>query len=409
MKRLFTLLAICFLLTSRPVMACNLSQATNWSFTPVGNNWQLTFQLDIGRGVSGTTFGADDDTRTIGFAFFGSGTLISFSPASITGTFSGCTMNGVDAGPLGSPFNSQNTVLYTDPGYYGYAPCVTTPFACVTSTALCGNIGIETNNFTMVFDCFPDSMAIMGVEGGGSAIQGCYGNSDMRFDFTALPGPIVASQSSTPCGGDTITLYALSGLSSYLWSNGATSDSIRVDTGGWYWCDLNIGSACGGRDSIFVTFFPEPQPVYTPSGTQMCTGSYVSYQWYRNGVLLPGETNMCTSTIIPGVYTVIVVDGNGCSNRQGFITGNTAADFNNTFTVFPNPAREVVKLRFNGPILESSSLLLYDMTGKLIYHADFPSMPSEFELSLAGIAKGSYMLEIKTGNFSATRKVVKVE
>ena len=577
MKRAYPTLFLLLLLLSSSTFACNLSELTNWSWTAVGSEWRLTFRLDVGRGVSGVTRGADDDTRTISFATYGPGTLLRFDPIDITGTVTGCTMPGFSMGPqLQAPFTCDNLLMYIDPGYYGYQPCLSTPFACVTSTAMCGNVGVESNVFNLYFDCMPDSLVVFGVEGNGGAVAGCFPNADMRLDFstfnssffcpgdqtepvnancqgylpnvvtyanpsctaninymqtpaagaligtvgdsmqvflhpvgtpvssstcslyvhlvdtsapviTSCPGPqtvalnanceanladyatmltttdnclslvqysqnpaigtlvtgastmsvsvyatdpgnladtctfnvtfvssnlngaITSSVSSTPCGGDTITLHAPAGLSTYLWSNGSTADSIRVDTAGWYWCDMSLASPCGGRDSIFVNFNPMPQPVYTPSGSTICTGSYVSYQWYRNGVILPGETNSCTSTLIPGTYTVIVVDANGCSNRNGVLTSIAAAGLENTFYVFPNPVKNKVQIAFEYPILTEGSIFLYDLRGKLIYRTNFMQMGAQHTISLEGIAAGSYLLEVKTAGFAARKKILKVE
>lgn len=191
MKRL-RFLIFCFLLINAYSFSCNLSDLTLLSITGTGP-YTTTVRLCVGYGRTGATSGSDGATRTIAFGIYRAGgiTVSSFLPADITSPrgFALCTMSGVDIGAQGPPFNSDATIMYVDPGYYGVAPCVTQPFCCNTTTALCGNVAQGCINFTFVTNNCWDSIRVFGVEGDGNPVAGCMPNPDMILAgcLTALP------------------------------------------------------------------------------------------------------------------------------------------------------------------------------------------------------------------------------
>ena len=124
MNHRFTYLALLFAILSLGnfALACNLSVAgPTFIVTPIAGtpDTMITFDVCIGGGVTGTTNGADGDTRTFSFGWYSTNSsfsVLSFSPSSVTGIFTGCTMPGSIVGPLGS-FGTQDNVFYFDPGY----------------------------------------------------------------------------------------------------------------------------------------------------------------------------------------------------------------------------------------------------------------------------------------------------
>lgn len=144
----------------------------------------------------------------------------------------------------------------------------------------------------------------------------------------AVPAPtpiITPSGSTTFCQGGSVSLNAGSGYSSYLWSNGATSQSISVNSTGNYFVTVTNASGCTGTSaSISVTVNPLPTPSITPLGpTTFCTGGsvtldagagYSSYLWSNGG------TAQTTTVSAAGNYSVTVTDGNGCSGTSAQIT-----------------------------------------------------------------------------------------
>ncbi|MDP3461617.1 MAG: ice-binding family protein [Bacteroidales bacterium] len=120
----------------------------------------------------------------------------------------------------------------------------------------------------------------------------------------------------TFCEGDSVILTA-SSASSYLWSNGETTQSITVTNSGDY-SVTTVGSCGGGGTSAVTTVavYPLPIAIITPNGIiNLCQGESVlltsspaeSYLW-SNGAITQ-SINVNTS----GDYSVTVTDINGCS------------------------------------------------------------------------------------------------
>lgn len=200
MKRTFTRilsLAILWLL-GNATQACNLSDMslTSVVWNSGNNTYTINVLLHVGQGRTGVTTGADDATRTIVFAFYrgcGPMNVTAFTPSTLMAAYTGCNMPGNNLGPQGGVLNSQATVAYIDPGYYGNPPCNSTPFACISSTAACGNVQSAAYNLSFTVSAMPDSMRVFGVEGSSNPIAGCYPNADMKIVFNSpmitCPGP----------------------------------------------------------------------------------------------------------------------------------------------------------------------------------------------------------------------------
>lgn len=216
---------------------------------------------------------------------------------------------------------------------------------------------------------------------------------------------------ANPCDGDTVTLSTTVTGSAYFWSNGAMTNFTDVTTSGWYWVDVTLGSGCTVRDSVLLNFLPAPpSPVITQTGNQVCTGVYAGYQWYFNGTPIPGANSQCYTMNLTGVYTVVVTGSNGCTSRSvAFNAVGVLDQIEKALEVYPVPATTNVKLRIPVPMNEAGSLRLYDLTGRAVRNWAFESLGLETNLSISGLAEGTYILEMRVSEWAVVRKVVKLD
>jgi uncharacterized repeat protein (TIGR01451 family) len=131
---------------------------------------------------------------------------------------------------------------------------------------------------------------------------------------TINPNPVVnISGPATACGSATLDAGA---FASYLWSTGATTQTINVTTTGTYSVTVTDASGCTGFDSHTITVNPNPTATITPSGpTTFCAGSSVtltataasSYLWSN------GATTQSIVVTANGTFSVTITDANGCS------------------------------------------------------------------------------------------------
>ena len=124
------------------------------------------------------------------------------------------------------------------------------------------------------------------------------------------------------CQGDTLTLNSISGGTSYLWSNGFTTPSVDVYTGGTYWIAVEDSSQCPSSDTINLIVAPLPTVDLGPD-TGICTGSSVLLQGTPNMssyLWSSGHTFPDLFVTIAGTFWLQVTDSNGCSSTDTIIT-----------------------------------------------------------------------------------------
>ncbi|HYC91570.1 MAG TPA: PKD domain-containing protein, partial [Thermoanaerobaculia bacterium] len=146
---------------------------------------------------------------------------------------------------------------------------------------------------------------------------GCDNTSEVQV--TVLPRPVASIAASGPttfCEGGSVTLTAPAGHT-YLWSTGATTQSIAVGATGSYSVTITNANGCSASASTSVTVNPLPAtPTITASGPlAFCEGGSVtltapessSYAWST------GATTRSITVNASGAYSVTVTNANGCS------------------------------------------------------------------------------------------------
>ena len=131
------------------------------------------------------------------------------------------------------------------------------------------------------------------------------------------PTPIITANGPlTFCTGGNILLTSSTGTG-YLWSNGATTNSITVSATGNYTVRVTQSGGCSATSAITSTTVGSAAiPTITNSGsTNLCSGSVVTltattgiaYLWSN------GATTKAITTGSAGSYTVLVTQTGGCS------------------------------------------------------------------------------------------------
>jgi len=155
--------------------------------------------------------------------------------------------------------------------------------------------------------------------------QGCSGTSAAQQILTLQPpAATISSISSTPnCPGDTVVLTA-GQAPQYLWSNGATTQSISVTGAGSYAVIVSNSAGCSATSmAMNVNYHPISYSTISPSGnilvvqgsqTTLTAGAGSSYIWSN------GSASQAISVSTPGVYSVTVTDFNGCVSVPASVT-----------------------------------------------------------------------------------------
>ncbi len=164
------------------------------------------------------------------------------------------------------------------------------------------------------------------------ASNGC---TDTAYVTVANFNEVVISGNTSICAGESTTL-SVSEANSYLWSTGATTQSIQVTEEGLYSVTAT-NSTCEAHTSVYVAI--NALPTATISGTTAICGGTSTTLTANGGtgyVWSNGATTASTEVSTSGNYSVTVTNANGCAatastsvvsapNPSVQITGNPTA------------------------------------------------------------------------------------
>ena len=153
--------------------------------------------------------------------------------------------------------------------------------------------------------------------------NGCSADYSQVTNVYQLAQPQVSANGPVDfCEGDDVTLTAQPPFVSYLWSNGATTQSISVDSETANYVTVQDVNGCRATsDTIDVTVYPLPV-VDLGADVSVCPGTAVTFDagaGFVDYVWVPGGTIAQTLTVIAsnstaGDYRASVTDVNGCFN-----------------------------------------------------------------------------------------------
>lgn len=243
---------------------------------------------------------------------------------------------------------------------------------------------------------------------------------------TAPTPTISAGGATTFCQGGSVQLSASQGTS-YLWSNGATTQSITASVGGSYTVRVAQSNGCSATSSATtVTVNPVASFTVTPSGPlNFCQGGSVrfnvtnstasTYVWYRNNVVVYSGNNTVYTATTAGVYKMRAQLGS-CgvfSNpytvtvpcREGELMDNQVG-----FSAHPNPFTDIihfsVELKDKGPV----SIVVYDMSGKAVDYVLNQAMLDEGETRIvysgAHLAQGIYIATVQSSEGTKHLRII---
>lgn len=269
---------------------------------------------------------------------------------------------------------------------------------------------------------------VTGIALGGAAmyytVSNSFGCVSVAFDNVtvgnAITGvSIIPGGNVTLCGGTPINLVASTTDTTltYQWSidgmniAGATNGSYISDTTGLFTVTINNGTCSETITGTTIISPPHPIVSYNSTGNYLYTGSYASYQWYKNGSVITGATSSILSSPTAGVYKVEVSDANSCHVYSGNYTipgggGGGGTGVNNTTSdlsirVYPNPATSM--LNIEAPVTVNVSVMSPD--GKVVLE-----QKQATSINVSSLADGLYMIMIYDENNALLRaeKFVKV-
>lgn len=260
---------------------------------------------------------------------------------------------------------------------------------------------------------------------------GCSGTDANSAVVTviATPDPAITPASTSICTGQSVVLTAASGFNSYNWSTGATTQSITVDSTGAYSVRVSLNGCIGSSTqpaAVYVNAIPTASAslVGTASGfseLQAGPANNVTYQWLiqqaqggaysSTGATSQFDTVVCSSQ---ATYYSVVVNQNNCldtsSSVEVICTGLSDISSLMSFTVQPNPAKDLIYVNYELNASTSVHLSVIDMTGQRVAEVVNTTEESGLHkhyLSITDLAPGIYLLNFMSDSGSFNTKFVK--
>ncbi len=230
------------------------------------------------------------------------------------------------------------------------------------------------------------------------------------------------------CDGDRVLLAASTG-SAWSWSNGATTQSVLVGTGGNYAVTVTNSFGCSSVSApMAVTIEPNPVATLqaspftkvlpgiqtTINATVSPSGSY-SYTWTLNNNPLAGETTASVDSIgwkhPSGSYKVRVQNNPPrlpCANTsEALVIGDSVTA---RLFIFPSPNNGLFKVSYYSAVATTYNLQVFDSKGAMVYSKQTPATSGYplMEVDLQTAQGGLYIVRLVSAAnvVIATGKVV---
>jgi PKD repeat protein len=183
---------------------------------------------------------------------------------------------------------------------------------------------------------------------------------------------------------------------------------------GTYDVTLIVTEANGNSDTLtspdYITVFATPPfPTITQNGYTLTSSLAATYQWKLNLDDIPGATNQSYDVLQTGYYTVFVTDSNGCSNSANLYVQIVGIDEVNgfNFSSFPNPSSGLLNITWPNDLPDDELKLdVFNALGQLISSSEGKfSTTNNFELNLSDRAPGVYLIQLRTNEFVASKKI----
>ena len=321
------------------------------------------------------------------------------------------------------------------------APTVTTPVNyCQFSTAVSLSATASAGNTLLWYTVPSGGTGNTTAPIPSTATSGTTNYYASQVSGTGLEGPraliavVVSASPNTPATSSSVT-YCQNSTSQILTATASTGNTLNwyaVSTGGiasinaptpvtsvvgntFYYVSQANGSGCESQRAVITVKIvaPPTAPVIAapvsklfPGQTTTITSSGLpgtgnTLAWYRNGVLLPGQSGNAVNVNIDGLgdYTLQITNPDGCTNISN--TVSISELINGKLFIYPNPSNGIFQVRYFSDInnLTPRNIVIYDSKGSMVYNAKFVIFGAytSMNVNIADKSAGIYYVHLLDG------------
>jgi Secretion system C-terminal sorting domain/SprB repeat len=302
-----------------------------------------------------------------------------------------------------------NESTYSDAGCFG---------ACDGSISVMTIAGTGPFSYDWNEDAFDGMNAVSNVCAGFYELTVTDGNGCTEllcFDIDEFDELLVSTIGSMVCFGEckgTVSIFISGGNPPYSFNSNSPLEDICP---GEYQITVTDSEGCSALNMFSILEYPEIEYMLVDindetngqgNGSILLnvsggTGPF-SFVWSVNGNIV--STLEDPVGLSAGVYTLIITDVVDCSILAeniviGNLVGTSEQYVAGSLSLFPNPASESVYILLGKTLHSTARLHIYDIRGQQV--SEMPVVPSggsSFEISIADLAPGVYILLLKDGD-----------
>jgi PKD repeat protein len=222
------------------------------------------------------------------------------------------------------------------------------------------------------------------------------------------------------CEGQSITLVADPGFSTYNWSHGPQTPSTTITEAGVYSVTAQSSGDCSAAsENITVIVIDVPEAGFSYEQTSGYTIEFSnesvngnSYLWDFGGGNTSTQENPSFTYPFEGLYPVKLTVTNQCGTHVINVNINVLKlNVNNIkqlddIKLYPNPANELFYLSSDNLKNKNFIVQMYDATQRLIIHESINNSSGQVIMHVAHLESGIYFININGDNFYSTQKII---
>ena len=251
------------------------------------------------------------------------------------------------------------------------------------------------------------------------SLNGCSTNDSVNVVVNASPNAVLADTSS--CGAG-ITLTAVGGNFTYLWSDNTTGQSTSVSVSGNVSVVVtDTANGCAITDAALVSINTPPTATVTASAANVCADdANVTLTGAPAGGVFAGNSvsgNSFDPSIGAGSYAVdyIYTDANGCTDTAtttivvSACVGVEEAFFGVGMNVYPNPNNGQFIFTCNDANFATMTFEVISMDGKVVLSEQASNVQGQYrrDMNMFNLANGVYYFRVIADGQTYMQKIVK--
>lgn len=173
-------------------------------------------------------------------------------------------------------------------------------------------------------------------------------------------------------------------------------DSLFIELPGAYTCQVINSFGCSATSEPF-TVCPTLDVAYDAENeTLSVDAGFASYQWFFNGLPIPGSNSESIAATALGNYTVTITTDYGCTVTSEVFQVTVGIEEGlrlSSVNVWPNPARDLLNIEVPEGVW---SLEVYDIGGRLVERNDLVVGGAIHVWGVSHLQGGSYLLVLRS-------------